>query len=183
MHLAPRGILHNQPQRPLGVNSVWKHQPVRSWHTEYLRHLVVTIANPMRTEYPAKILLAWGEAIGGHRELRDWLIKNGYPELGIFTFALRNKKDAREWLMKNGHPHLMALITGIEGDKNALAWLEHHGMNVLKQVALCGDNNDDAFHWLRQRGHHELAMLALRMRKVKNEIEEDNKDPHKYRKE
>ena len=41
----------------------------------------------MRTEYPAKVLLAWGEAIMGHAQLRDWLIKNGYPELGIFTFA------------------------------------------------------------------------------------------------
>lgn len=137
----------------------------------------------MRTEYPAKILLAWGEAIGGHRELRDWLLKNGYPELGIFTFALRNKDDARKWLMEHGHPHLMALIRGIEGDAKALEWLERNGMNVLKQVALCGDNDDEAFHWLRQHGHRELAMLGIRMRQVKREIEEDNTDPHKYSKE
>ena len=50
----------------------------------------------MKTEYPAKVLLAWGEAISGHVGLRDWLIRNGYPELGIFTFALRNKDDARK---------------------------------------------------------------------------------------
>ncbi|MBK7945117.1 MAG: hypothetical protein IPJ85_07365 [Flavobacteriales bacterium] len=47
--------------------------------------------------------------------MRDWLTTNGYPELGIFTFALRNKADARKWLMENGHPHLMAVINGIEG--------------------------------------------------------------------
>ena len=48
----------------------------------------------MRFEYPPKILVAWGEAISGNGEIRDWLIKNGYPELGLFTFALRNKDDA-----------------------------------------------------------------------------------------
>jgi len=135
----------------------------------------------MRTEYPAKVLLAWGEAISGHRALRDWLTANGYPELGIFVFALNNKDDARKWLMSNGHPHLMALIRGIEGDKQALQWLEHNGMKVLKHVALTGDNDDESFQWLRQHGHRELAMLGLKMRKVKGEIEEDNKDPHKYR--
>jgi hypothetical protein len=69
----------------------------------------------MRTEYPAKVLLAWGEAISGHAELREWLIKNGYPELGIFTYALRNKADARKWLMDNGHPHLMAVRGALKG--------------------------------------------------------------------
>ena len=66
----------------------------------------------MKMEYPAKVLLVWGEAISGHVGLRDWLMKNGYPELGIFTFALRNKKEARQWLMDNGQPHLLAVITG-----------------------------------------------------------------------
>ena len=57
-------------------------------------------------EYPAKVLLAWGEAISGHVGLRDWLMKNGYPELGIFTFALRNKKEARQWLMAVSYTQL-----------------------------------------------------------------------------
>ena len=82
----------------------------------------------MRTDYPAKVLLAWGEAIGGNAALRDWLMRNGYPELGIFTYALRNKQDARKWLMENGHAHLMAVITGIEGDVKALDWLDRNGM-------------------------------------------------------
>ena len=147
---------------------------------EYLRPTDVALST-MRTEYPAKVLLAWGEAISGHRELRDWLTKNGYPELGIFVFALNNKDEARKWLMANGHQHLMAMIRGIEGDKIALEWLDRNGMKVLKHVALTGDHDDDAFHWLLKHGHRELAMLGLKMRKVKAEIEEDNKDPHKYR--
>ncbi len=44
-----------------------------------------------------------------HSEIRDWLIKNGYKELGLFTFALRNMDDARMWLVENGSPHLLEL--------------------------------------------------------------------------
>ena len=134
----------------------------------------------MRLEYPAKILLAWGEAISGNREIRDWLIKNGYPELGIFTFALRNQKEAREWLMKNGHPHLLAVITGIEGDLGALGWLDHHKMHVLKQVALTGDGDQDAFRWLVANGHKELAVIGQKMNKVKTDLDEQYGDPHRY---
>ncbi len=134
----------------------------------------------MRTEYPAKVLLAWGEAISGHAGLRDWLIKNGYPELGVFTFALRNKPDAREWLMKNGHPHLMAVITGIEGDQKALEWLKRGGMNVLRHLALAGDGDHDSFKWLAAHGHRELAMIGLRMHKVKRDLDERYGDVHHF---
>lgn len=134
----------------------------------------------MRTEYPAKVLMAWTEAIGGNAGLRDWLIKNGYPELGIFVFALHLQPKARNWLMENGHPHLMALITGIEGDKKALAWLDQNGLGVMKQVALAGDGDTDAIKWLVQNGHRELAMAGHRMHVVKRGIDEDHADFHKY---
>lgn len=133
----------------------------------------------MRTEYPAKVLVAWGEAILGNAALRDWLIKNGYPELGIFTFALRNKRDARAWLMKNGHAHLMAVITGIEGDKVALEWLERNGMTVLKHVALAGDGQEEDLQWLVSNGHRELAVVGNRMYQVKRKMDEDYGDYHR----
>lgn len=134
----------------------------------------------MRTEYPAKVLLAWGEAITGNAGLRDWLIKNGYAELGIFTYALRNKQDARKWLMENGHPHLMAVITGIEGDTAALEWLDRNQMHVLKHVALAGDGELDSFRWLMEHGHRELAMIGKKMHDVKRRMDDDYSDPHKY---
>ena len=34
-------------------------------------------------EYPVKVLLAWGEAIDGKNEFRDFLMKSPYKELGI----------------------------------------------------------------------------------------------------
>lgn len=134
----------------------------------------------MRTEYPVKVLLAWGEAISGNAGLRDWLIKNGYPELGLFTYALRNKPDARQWLMDHGHPHLMAVINGIEGDVAALDWLDRNDMKVLKQVALAGDGETDAIRWLIEHGHRELAMIGHKMHVVKRQLDEDYTDPHKY---
>jgi hypothetical protein len=134
----------------------------------------------MRSQYPAKILVAWTEAIGGNLGLRDWLLKNGYPELGVFCSALRNKPEARAWLMKNGHAHLMAVINGIEGQEGALQWLERNNMGVLKQVALAGDGDEAAMKWLVEHGHRELAMAAYRMNVVKRGIDEDHSDPHKY---
>ncbi len=134
----------------------------------------------MRTDYPAKVLIAWGEAIAGNTALRDWLMKNGYPELGIFTYALRLKKDARAWLLKEGHPHLMALIAGIEGDQGALKWLDHHKFGVLKQMAMAGDGEREAFDWLMTHGHKELAVVSMKMHKVKREIDDDHHDPHKF---
>jgi len=134
----------------------------------------------VRTEYPVKILVAWVEAIGGHIGLRDWLLHHGYPELGVFTAALRNKQEARDWLMRNGHPHLMALIRGVEGDAQALQWLEKNGFGVLRKVAEAGDGDEDAMKWLIAQGHRELAMAAHRMNRVKTGIDEDHQDPHKY---
>lgn len=134
----------------------------------------------MKTEYPAKVLLAWGEAIGGHTGLRDWLMKNGYPELGIFTFALYNKADARKWLMQNGHAHLLAVITGAEGDRKALDWLDKNHMSVLRHVAMAADNDESAFQWLLDHGHRELAMVAKRLQVVLQQIDDDHRDPHKY---
>lgn len=129
--------------------------------------------------YPPKILLAWAEAISGNREIRDWLTKNGYPELGLFTFALRNKDDAKKWLMENGFPHLLALINGAEGSEKALEWLRKYNFTILEKMALVGDGDESAYLWLMKNGHREFAMIAKRIEFVKDEIERNNNDPHR----
>jgi hypothetical protein len=88
----------------------------------------------MTQGYPAKIILAWAEAVGGNRELRDWLMHNGYMELALFVFAAHLKKDARTWLMKEGFPHLMATLSCAEGDEKACQWLSNHDYEVLAMV-------------------------------------------------
>lgn len=133
----------------------------------------------MKKSYPAKVVLAWAEAVGGNKAIRDWLMKNGYPELGLFSFAVRNQDEARKWLMKNGFPHLMATVNGAEGNPKAVKWLLDHQFDVLAQVALSGDGNDEALAWLKRQGQREFAMLSLKIRFVKDDIEDKNNDIHR----
>ncbi len=118
-----------------------------------------------RMNYPIKILVAWGEAITGNKEIRDWLIKNGYEELGMFCFAIRNEASAQQWLLKNRCPHLVALINGIEGDKKALDWLLKFDYEVLFHIAYASQGNVDSKHWLLQTDK-VYAALAMKMERL-----------------
>jgi len=133
----------------------------------------------MNIQYPAKIILAWGEAISGNTKIRDWLIQNGYPELGIFVFALYHKEDARAWLIKNGHEALMALINAAEGNKSAVKWLSTRGFEVILKIAQGADNDDRAINWLVNNKFSDLAVISHKIREVKNTIDDDNNDVHK----
>ncbi len=128
--------------------------------------------------YPAKIILAWGEAISGNTEIRDWLGKNGYPELYTFVFALNLKETAREWLMKNKYPHLMALIQGVEGNEKALDWLNKNGFEVLFHIAKAGDGDTSSLEWLKVN-QRDFAHLALKIKARKDQIQLDHDDVHK----
>ncbi len=130
-------------------------------------------------EYPAKVLLAWGEAISGNQEIRDWLMSNGYPELALTCHALQHVESARSWLMSNAQPHLMALVRGSEGDARAVEWLEKFGYSYLKDVALGADNDDEAVTRLLKLNQREWAGIALKIRAVKNRIEAENNDMHR----
>jgi len=127
--------------------------------------------------YPPKILVAWGEAISGNRKIRDWLIKNQYPELGLFCYAMYNDKKSRVWLMENGYPHLLALLTAGEGDKNAKKWLIHFGYKELAVMANIIDGEEAELEFL-EKNFPILAILSLKIQKVKIEIAERNSDPH-----
>lgn len=129
-------------------------------------------------KYPTKIIVAWGEAISGNVKIREWLLNNGFPELAVFTFALRNKTEARNWLMEHKFPHLMALIRGIEGEEGARKWLLQHNFKLLFLMALAADNDEIAMKKLRDLPEKEWALIAERMQIVKNNIERDNNDIH-----
>lgn len=133
----------------------------------------------MNTEgYPSKIIIAWGEAISGNIAIREWLMANGYPELGVFVHALNNQNEARTWLMENNFPHLMALINGAEGNPNALLWLKKNKFDILEKMARVADNHEDSLMWLLEKGSRDMAAIAQRMCLVKNEIERRNNDIH-----
>jgi hypothetical protein len=133
-------------------------------------------------QYPVKVLVAWGEAISGNRELRDWLLGNGFPELGLFVHAMHNQQSAREWLQQEGFPELMALCCGTEGDARAVQWLLNHGHITLANMARAADNDDDAMRILMEEPDRIWATLALKMRSIKNGIEERHNDWHSFNK-
>ena len=136
----------------------------------------------MERQYPIKVLVAWGEAISGNRELRDWLLGNGFPELGLFVHAMHNQHSAREWLQQEGFPELMALCCGTEGDARAVQWLLNHGHITLANMARAADNDDDAMRILMEEPDRIWATLALKMRSIKNGIEERHNDWHSFNK-
>lgn len=134
--------------------------------------------------YPTKILLAWAEAISGHEDIRDWLMGSDHPELGIFCHALNNESTSRAWLKHHGHDHLMALLLGAEGEESAIDWLRDEGSNTLADMALAADNDEEAMGRLigmasRAGGDGLWAQIALRIRDVKNAIEDANNDVHR----
>ncbi len=130
--------------------------------------------------YPVKVLLAWGESISGNEKITEWLLKNGYTELGLCYYAVRNEDRSREWLMKNGFPHIMAMIHGAEGSEKALEWLEKNGYETLRDMALIGDGDTDAFEKLLKKDYKVFAMVAKKIESIKDEIEVNKSDFHRY---
>jgi len=129
-------------------------------------------------KYSEKIIVAWGEAISGNLEIRDWLMKNNYPELGLFCYALFFDKSASDWLMKNA-PHLLATIKGAEGKNDAIRWLEINGFKLLAIVAKAADNDKEQMRWL-MINDKLFGLLAQRIKLVKDDIEEANNDVHRW---
>jgi len=128
-------------------------------------------------KYPEKILLAWGEAIVGNVEIRNWLLKEGYPELGLFCFALYFDKKASEWLLKNT-PHLLALINATEGKKDARMWLKIN-FPTLYKVALAADGEVSEMEHLIKTDRL-MAGIAQKIKFTKDQIEEANNDVHRW---
>ena len=128
--------------------------------------------------YPYKILLAWREAIGGNLEIRDFLMKSPYKELGIFCYALLNEKKSRKWLIDHQFAHLLATIEGIEGKETALTWLKKNGFELLFHFARSADSWKDSQKWL-QKKDKLLYAISLKIEYVKDEIELRNEDHHK----
>ena len=130
--------------------------------------------------YPPKILIGWSEAIAGNKELTDWfLASEEYKELGMAIFAIKLKDDAREWLMENGYAHLMAMINGVERNQEALHWLEKNNFQTLKHVALAADGDELSMKWLIGNKLHEFAIVAQKIKIVKDAIEDSHNDVHR----
>ena len=52
-------------------------------------------------------------------EFFDWLMRNGYPELGALSRTIQGDTDAKDWLMEHGFPHLAAIDSAIDKEAKA----------------------------------------------------------------
>ena len=136
--------------------------------------------------YHPKIILAWAKSIDGEEKFLDYLKDNGFKELVMATHAILLKDKARDWLMENGYPHVMAMINGAEGNEQALSWLKMNDFMVFYHIALAVDHqselsvaNPTGFYWLKKYATHDIFLLTEVIQRVKDEIEDDNRDVHK----
>ena len=82
------------------------------------------------TRYPIKILMAFGCTFEPESdEFFEWLMRNGYPELGALSRTIQGDTEAKDWLMQHGFPHLAAIDSAI--DKESIAWLEKQELQVF----------------------------------------------------
>lgn len=136
---------------------------------------------PMKPlEYPPKIILAWAKAVDGHEKIQEWLAENGYEELAVSVWALKLKQDARDWLMENGFPHLMAMINAAEGNEPALNWLKTHNFQLFYNMALAIDGEKEGFQWIQANATPDIFLLTQAIKKLKDSIEENHNDMHKF---
>lgn len=138
----------------------------------------VTPLKPLN--YNAKTILGWSEAIAGNTKIRDWFAENGFEELSVFCYALLLKDDARDWLMTNGYAHLMACIHAVEEDKAALEWLDRYEFHTLKNIALAGRGEKEGYQWIKENLSVEYFILAQKIQEIKDEIELNHNDIHKF---
>ena len=57
-------------------------------------------------------------------EFFEWLMRNGYPELGALSRTIQGDHEAKDWLMEHGFPRLAAIDSVIDKEAKAEEWLE-----------------------------------------------------------
>ena len=118
--------------------------------------------------YPPKILLAFGESIGGNNEITDWMIQNGYPELAALSHAIQGSDEAFLWLMKNKFPELAALDSAIDEDPKAYEWLKNSNYLFHIIFAECCRGKQEAIAWMLQKDLNALVRIAQKIKHLRD---------------
>ena len=118
------------------------------------------------TDYDAKLLLAFGESLKLDRKFTDFLIKNGFPELGALSSAINADTDALQWLLDNGYPEFAVLSNAIDNEDAAIAWLEKYNCDFLSKFAAACRKEDEAVKWFVANNLH----IYIRLIKIIQEI-------------
>ena len=136
---------------------------------------------PRLLSYNVKVLLALEKSIEGKDTFFQWLVENGYPELGAFSNFLHDDPNAEQFLVKTGNGWLGLLSHAIDGDKRALAWVKMHLHQANLMFALACREEEKAQSWLRFMKLDILLQLAEAVAFVRNHQELDRAFPYKYK--
>lgn len=130
-------------------------------------------------EYPVKILLLLGEAIGGNQDAHNWLVKNNYPELGAFVSAMNASDSAFDWLMKFNFHNFAALSSAVYDVEKAKQWLDKFNFEIEYKLAEAVNDNSDAIRWFEQNELYLFIILSQKIKALKNQRLSDNDNYHK----
>ena len=114
-------------------------------------------------EYPAKILVAFGEAVSGNMKIHKWLLTNNYVELAALAAALQADKEAFTWLMTHGFNHFAAYCNAVDGDNQAKEWLIKHKFDFLVVMVDAIELNPVALAWFKK---HNLPIFTVINHKI-----------------
>lgn len=132
----------------------------------------------MLEKYDSKIILAWGAALDGNKEIFNWLLHNGYPELAALSSAIHSSRDALNWLLKH-YPALGILSNAIDGEKHAISWLVKNEQTLLLMFADACNKDQKAKRWLAEHNLHALISIADKIQDILKQQKQDRVDYHK----
>jgi len=134
----------------------------------------------MLEKYPAKIIIAWGEALDGNKKIYNWLLNNGYPELAALSSAIHASRDALNWLLEH-EPRLAILSNAIDGEKHAISWLVKNQEELLLTFADACNDDKKAKRWLAERNLQALINIADKVFEILKQQRHDRVDYHKIK--
>jgi hypothetical protein len=110
-------------------------------------------------KYPVEVLLAFGEALKGNKEIYNWLLNNGYKELAALSNSIRGSNTAFDWLMKH-YPQLAAFDQLLDKETAALPWLQKHGFRFYIIFAQACHMRPQALAYLKREKLNVYIRLA-----------------------
>lgn len=114
--------------------------------------------------YPAKIWLAFGEAVNGNLEISGWLRENGFPEVAALAHAIRGGEEATTWLFQNKFFHLAALDAAIDENVQAYQWLIANKHPFLVVFADACRGKQAAIQWFYTNKMEAFVLFAQRIK-------------------
>ncbi len=128
-----------------------------------------------------KECLAWIQALEGNIDFLGWA-KLEREDIYHATKAIFLENDSRDWLVKNGYPQIMAMIHAAEGDVKAQAWLKQFKMDELYHMAMAVEDEAESWNWLKMHSTEAVFLLTKAIKKRKDDIEHNHNDIHTFNK-